>query len=194
MATTTSDGRIMIIARYNRKQWNSLKRDKNEDKDERHQAEEAAEGLFPEKEISVLLPLADEQHQFDIRYTHLRGIRQAQTFASEVFINLESRMEGGVFARLSRDQKDEILDEIYATKPNVEVGWITVIEEASFNAFIDKMNANGGILWRMYDIEVHPFSDEPAAMSFFPENESSQRSTAADTNTMYKYMTPTNWS
>jgi hypothetical protein len=40
------------------------------------------------------------------------------------------------------------------------MGWIAVIDAASFQSFVQQMGGKEGPLWRMYDIEVIPLNND----------------------------------
>jgi MgtE-like protein len=129
---------------------------------------------------------------------HLQGVSTVQSFKSDIFarINAREKKEGFSYAALSDDEKETVLDAIFNEDPPPEpIGWIAVVKTAGFASFIQQMSENDSVLWRIYDIQVHPH-DQSGAPIGATGNNGSIPVLNDDTTTLeiYNFMTPTNWS
>lgn len=160
----------LIIAFYNRKKWNYLR------KDEREDAEHAADVLFPEEDR----PLTDLAEQ---------GVLLAHSFDSELF----TTVPGGYF-NVPQELKDLVIDGFYATQSlTTRVGWMAVVADECFSAYVRQMRGNGRGkgLWPVYDIEVIPLDEgwtDEDIICRVPSLRDDQ-----STQEIYEFMTPTSW-
>jgi hypothetical protein len=165
--STASDA-YLIVAHYNFAMWKTL------DPEEHGKAEKTAKQMFPAYTASYDLP-------------YLQGVLAVDTFQSDIFARLSVEFE-----KMDRPDKISILDPIYEDDPPYPpVGWMAVVDESYFLSFIGLMSSNGGHLWRMFDIEIHPL---PAGWTK-KDLDRQLPSLMGDkkTDQIYWHMTPTNW-
>jgi hypothetical protein len=151
----------LIIARYNREKWKSLSGN------ERQEAEEAAEVLFPEKPASL---------------SKMEGVLTVHTFHTGIHAKIPSN-----YRSLPSNKQDELMENIFkefdgrsttALDPGAGdpgIGWIAVVDADHFSSFLKSIGGTAGPLWHMYDVEALPLNNDQ---------------TTAD---IYEFMTPTSW-
>jgi hypothetical protein len=175
MATTIENApAYLVVARYNRSKWRQLD---VSDYNEREEAEEVAEELFPEEPNSK--PLEDLKE---------RGILLARTFASELFEEIDTPL----YQSMSNEQKNLYLNGIYASRTlDVPVGWMTVVDANAFFSFTEWLNSEKGVFWRVFDIEISPLKAGWTELSIAGRVPALRNDTT--TNEFYMFMTPRSW-
>lgn len=174
MATTNGPA-YLVIARYNRAKWRQLD---TYEYNEREEAEGVANALFPEDPNSKNLEDLKEQ-----------GILLARTFDSELFEEIETEL----YQSMSAEQKVLYLNGIYASRTlNVPVGWMVVVDANAFFSFMEWLNSEDGVFWRVFDIEISPLNTGWDELSIAGRVPLLRNDTT--TNDFYMFMTPRNWS
>jgi hypothetical protein len=198
----------LIVAYYNRSKWNRLLLADKQAFAAKHtpwvqkdpatmpvKAEKAAEKLFPQKPGNDDPPGTPDLTE---PVTGLSGkggsTRIAGTFASDLLSKVGTKR----YESLSDDEKDLYVDAIYASSPVYPpVGWMEIVSNDKFAAYIDKMSDNESILWKIYDIEIYPLTDdwtETQILGIVPALNEGPPADDGTTNGIYLNMTPKNWS
>jgi hypothetical protein len=173
MATTNGPA-YLVTARYNRDKWRQL--DITE-YNERENAEEVAEALFPEDPNAKDLEALKEQ-----------GVLLARTYASELFDEIGSEL----YQSMSDEQKNVYLNGIYASRTlDVPVGWMAVVDANAFFSFAKWLNSENGVFWRVFDIEISPLNAGWSELSIAGRVPRLREDVT--THDFYMFMTPRSW-
>jgi hypothetical protein len=154
MRAARTPGAHLIIARYNWDKEQAVNRGGGHET-----ARNAARALFPFGEDSKSV-------------SQVEGTETVHTFKAPFFDRLPDN-----FFSLSLDEQDRIARSVIAEmeEKNLGIGWIAVIDNSSYESFIEKMGGRNGPLWSIYDIDEIALNDDQT------------------TNDIYLLMTPRSW-
>jgi hypothetical protein len=184
----TTLGSYLIIARYNRENWNTLDRlvPNHGIEGAQEDAHKRAEEVFPEKKSSAADPGEGERS-----LPYPPSVQLVKTFHSNIHAQVFEQIPDILSdKKLTEEEKalwGSILDGIFrdfepsgknAPNTNVKdpgVGWIAMVDATRLEEFVGEMGGKDGPLWQMYDISIIPLNNDQT------------------TDDIYKYMTPSNW-